>query len=362
MTLYRFLWPLIRLLPAEWAHNLGLQVLKLPIHWAKTVEDPFTWNGLTFRNRIGIAAGFDKNAVALRGVERLGVGFIEIGTVLVQPWPGQPDRPRLKRLLDHQAIWNRLGFPSEGVEVVEQRLARYPKDQRQGLLIGCNIGPHPGHLKSANSPEDFLNIAFQELQQLLQQLHRHCDFFVINLSSPNTPGLRGMLRDRRLATELIAPLKRALVLLDHSAQRPHPTPLLLKLPPDDPDRVLWTKESLQPIIQSLLDEKACDGFVAVNTSTHLTQQLMNQDAGGISGQPLLPIALDSVRMLRTLVGPNLLIIGCGGITKPEDANAHLTAGANLVELYSGMIYHGPGLPTQCALTLSNQQPTMAMSK
>src|SRR5450432_2371476 len=108
MHLYQLTGPLVRTLPTETAHAFGLGMLKLPIRWAKTVEDPFTWKGLTFRNRIGIAAGFDKNAVALRGLERLGVGFVEGGTILVEPWAGNPDRPRMQRLSEQKGIWNKL--------------------------------------------------------------------------------------------------------------------------------------------------------------------------------------------------------------------------------------------------------------
>jgi dihydroorotate dehydrogenase len=180
------------------------------------------------------------------------------------------------------------------------------------------------------------------------RLHPHADFFVVNLSSPNTVGLRGMLLDRRLAADLLAPLKRELELLNKASSRPRTTPILLKLPPEDPERIPWKYDALELILRPVLDERACDGFVAVNTSTVLTQQLLGLDAGGVSGQPLLPIAIDSVKLLRSIVGPQPLIIGCGGVVKPADALALAAAGAELVELYSGMIYAGPGLPARCA--------------
>lgn len=351
MPLYDLAWPLIRMLPPERAHQLGLAALRLPARWAPVVNDPFTWRGLTFRNRVGIAAGFDKNGTALAGIERLGVGFVEVGTILVAPWPGNLERPRLRRLIREKAIWNRLGFPSDGLDVIAPRLARFPRERRRGMLVGCNIGPHPGHLKAAGSPEAYLGLVYDELRTLVERLHPHADFFVVNLSSPNTTGLRGILRDPRVGREVIVPLKQRLGELDHAGSRTHATPLFLKLPPEDVDRLPWSAQTLGPIISPLAAERACDGFVAVNTSTRLTKELLGLDAGGVSGRPLLPIALDAIRLLRSLVGPEFLILGGGGVTVPADAVALRDAGSDVVELYSGMIYAGPGLPAACARAL-----------
>lgn len=351
--MYKIIGPILRSLPAEAAHALGLAALKLPIRWAGTVQDPLTWNGLTFRNRVGIAAGFDKNATALRGLERIGVGFVEVGTVLVKPWSGNPT-PRLKRISNQKAIWNRLGFPSDGVEMIAQRLAAYPQTQRCGMLVGCNIGPHPGHLKTAKRFEAYRSIVQQELEELLRKLHVHADFFVVNLSSPNTPGLRGLLREGRLAADLFVPLRQQLGQLDESMHRLPPTPLLVKLPPEDAENKPWSVETLGPIVHPLLKENACDGFVAVNTSIKLTKDLLGLDAGGISGQPLLPLAVESVKLLRSLVGLEPLIIGCGGIAKPDDSLTFLRAGSQLVEMYSGMIYRGPTFAAECAELVSRQ--------
>lgn len=345
--------PLVRKLPAETAHAVGLSLLKLPIRWAKTVDDPFTWQDLTFRNRIGIAAGFDKNAVALRGLERLGVGFVEVGTILVEPWAGNPDRPRLERLYKTKGIWNKLGFPNDGMTIIAERLKRFPRAKRQGMLVACNIGPHPGHLKRCDKPESYLELTRNELIQLIEKLHTETDFFVINLSSPNTAGLRGLLSDPRLTTDLIVPVREKLNSLASAQGRS--IPLLMKLPPDDPEKKPWTTESLRTLITPILDKKACDGFVAVNTSTRLTHAMLQGDAGGISGGPLLPIAVDVIRLLRSIIGNEMLIIGCGGITQPGDALLLNKAGAELVELYSGMIYAGPKLPMQCAHMLKENR-------
>lgn len=345
--------PLVRQLPAEMAHAFGLSMLKLPLRWAKTVDDPFTWQGLTFRNRIGIAAGFDKNAVALRGLERLGIGFVEVGTILVEPWAGNPDRPRLERLYKTKGIWNKLGFPNEGMEIIAERLKRFPRSRQQGMLVACNIGPHPGHLKACDKPESYLELTRNELIQLIEKLHVETDFFVINLSSPNTVGLRGLLSDPRLTTDLIVPVREKLLSL--AAAQNRPIPLLMKLPPDDPEKKPWSADSLRALVMPILEKKACDGFVAVNTSTRLTQAMLQRDAGGVSGGPLLPIAVDTIRLLRSIIGNEMLIVGCGGITQPGDAVLLNKAGAELIELYSGMIYAGPKLPMQCAHMLKENR-------
>lgn len=347
--MHHLLLPFVRSLPPETAHALGLGLLKLPWRYGRTVDDPFEWKGLSFRNRIGIAAGFDKNAVALPGLERLGVGFVEVGTILTKPWAGNPDRPRLQRMKARKGIWNRLGFPSDGVAAIAPRLKRFPRAARRGLLVGCNIGPHPGHLKNCNSPQAYLELARTELLTLVDLLYQETDFFVINLSSPNTAGLRGMLSEPLLASQLVKPVHEQLLKRGASVKRI--IPLLMKLPPDDPGKQPWTKATLSPVIKPLLNAHACDGFVAVNTSTRLAQDILQNKAGGVSGGPLLNLAADSIRLLRSLVGKSTLIIGCGGVTRPGDAVTLQRAGADLVELYSGMIYAGPTLPAGCARAL-----------
>ncbi|HEY8506121.1 MAG TPA: dihydroorotate dehydrogenase 2 [Gemmataceae bacterium] len=344
---------LLRLLPPGPAHHLATTLLRLPFPvGGKAVVDEFEVRGNRFRNRVGIAAGLDKNAACLAGLERLGAGFVEVGTVLVEPWEGLSLRPNLRRLPGTGGIWNRLGVPSHGLRQVRKNLAAFPRAKRRGLLVGCNIGPHPGNLKRARVPSEYIEIARGELEHLAESLFEHADFFVVNLSSPNTPGLRGLLEDESLCRALLAPVKRLLVRLDAASRPDRSTLLLLKLPPEDTGLRPWTAESLGRIVRPLGAEEACDGFVAVNTSARLALESVKDASrdfpGGVSGAPLHPPAVRTVELLRQIVGPDRLIIGCGGILQPEHALDFLRAGADLVELYSGLIYRGPGLVRRCA--------------
>jgi len=179
------------------------------------------------------------------------------------------------------------------------------------------------------------------------------------VSSPNTPGLRSLLQSADLAETVIAPVRRRLRELDERAARPWRTPLLVKLPPEDENRELWSETSLRGVIDPLLAADACCGFVAVNTSTRLALQHVHEPPaelpGGISGEPLRAEALRVVSMVRAVAGPQKLLIGCGGVMSPADALEFRRAGADLVEMYSGMIYAGPGLPARCVAALAGSQ-------
>jgi len=339
MFRYRHWWPVIKLLPPEFAHALGLTVLRLPYRIADPPADPFHWRGLTFRNRVGVAAGFDKNAVCLAGIERLGAGFVEVGTILVEPWQGNRVKPRMARLLELRGIWNRLGFTSHGLGTIARNLARRSRDQRRGLIFAGNIGPHPGNLRRAKSRQEAMRIVREELLRLTRNLQPHVDLFVVNLSSPNTPGLRSLLQAPELAGKVLKPLREA------GADR-----MLIKLPPEDENREPWSERTLSAVLGPLTS--ACDGFVAVNTSTRLALQQVKvrepELPGGVSGEPLRSEALHVVGLLRPLIGKEKLLIGCGGVMEPEHARQFLETGADLVEIYSGMIYAGPGLVARAA--------------
>ena len=333
----------------ELAHKLALFGLsaRFAVH-TEAVNDAWSWRGLTFRNRVGVAAGFDKNAWALSGLAEIGAGFAEIGTILSRPWPGNLLRPRMARLESTRGIWNRLGFPSIGARRVAGRLARL---RRHDVVFGCNIAPHPLTIRAAGEP-GFGARVYRELEHVVERLHPWTAFFVVNMSSPNTSGLRGVLYGDAFAQEIVAPLRARIHELSKARGSAHPIPLLVKLPPEDADREPWTAHSLRPLAGPLAHDDVCDGFVAVNTSIGLALKQAPQarpDApGGVSGAPLLPLALGAMRALSEIALPHQLRIGVGGITRPEDAVAMVQAGANLVELYSGMIYQGPLLIGACA--------------
>ena|GEM_PF-1400900 len=362
---YRHLWPVVRRLPVELAHDLGMLALRAP--WPlgpRAPLDPFEWRGHSFRNRVGIAAGFDKNAAVLPGLERLGVGFVEVGTVVTRPWPGHPG-PRMTRLPGEQAIWNRLGFPSVGAERVVRRL-RSLASRCPELTIGCNVAPHPLTVRCSDTAPDFLARAQAELRELADLLHAHASFFVLNLSSPNTAGLRRLLYGPTFAGELVAPLRERLSALDRAGRRPLPTLLLVKLPPEDAEGRPWEAETLGAVVTPLRDPSVCDGFVAVNTSVELAlerEPLATADRpGGLSGAPLLPLARNTLGLLREIAAPEQLRIGVGGVLEPQDAVALVDAGAHLVELLSGLIYRGPGLVARCVRELAHQRPATGRSR
>jgi len=340
---------LFKPLGPELAHKLALLALAARFSFAAPqVNDPWPWRGLVFPNRVGVAAGFDKNAFALTGLAEIGAGFAEVGTILTRPWPGNLLRPRMARLEGERGIWNRLGFPSIGVRRVAYRLSRF---RRGDILIGCNIAPHPLTLRTAGEP-GFAARVRAELDELITALHPWAKFFVVNMSSPNTAGLRGVLHGEGFAQEIVAPLHERIRQLSRERGQEWPTPLLVKLPPETPDREPWSAETLRPLVQPLAHDDVCDGYVAVNTSIALAlakSPYARPDApGGVSGAPLLPLALGAMRALAEISLPGQLRIAVGGITKPEDAVALIELGANLVELYSGMIYQGPTLVGKCA--------------
>jgi dihydroorotate dehydrogenase len=335
---------LFRPLGPELAHQLALAALALrfSVHTPK-VNDPYPWRGLVFPNRVGVAAGFDKNAAALTGLAEIGAGFAEIGTILTRPWPGNLLRPRMARLEAERGVWNRLGFPSRGVRRVAQRFAEF---RRTDIQLGCNIAPHPLTLRTA-SDSGFAARVRAELDELVTTLYPWAKFFVVNLSSPNTSGLRGVLFGEGFAQEIVAPTRARIQQLARERKQKWPTPLLVKLPPETPEREPWTPQRMRPLVAPLAQRDVCDGFVAVNTSIGLAlakaPQARADAPGGVSGAPLFAHALAAMRSLVEIAQHDQLRIGVGGISTPEDAVAMIDAGAQLVEVYSAMVYQGPTL-------------------
>ena len=328
--------PLFFLVSPERAHHLAMDLLVLAsripgVKWwmkrkaAKRNEgQAVTVAGLTFPNRVGLAAGFDKDARWLPALEMLGFGFVEIGTLTPRAQVGNP-QPRLFRLKSDRGILNRMGFNNEGLYPAVGRLVRRP----DGLVVGGNIG------KNKITPNES---AVDDYLACVDALHAYVDYFVVNVSSPNTPGLRE-LQDK----EPLARLLRAVVSRNHV--HPGERPVFLKIAPDLSDG------QLDDIVEIVLAE-GVDGVVATNTTisreglTTPQEVLEQMGAGGVSGAPIRGRSTEVVRHLAQKSQGRFPIIGVGGIDGPDAAREKLDAGATLVQVYSGMIYEGPGLPAR----------------
>lgn len=276
--------------------------------------------GLEFQNPVGLAAGFDKNAGFLREFQAMGFGFLEIGTVTPLGQPGNP-QPRLFRLKEDGALINRMGFNNEGMEVVKKNLQNRPK----GIIVGGNIG------KNKVTPNEE---AESDYLKCFETLYPFVDYFVINVSSPNTPDLR-KLQDKEPLQALIISLQQA------NQNKPEPKPILLKIAPD------LTESQLDDIID-ISRETALDGLIATNTTISREGLKTSNDtldaigAGGLSGAPVKARSTAVVQYIRKEL-PHIPIIAVGGIMTAEDALEKLRAGANLVQVYTGLVYEGPGL-------------------
>jgi dihydroorotate dehydrogenase len=329
---------LFRLGDPEHAHELSMKALAILGNFppAKTIcEKAATLNnpalqrelfGLRFRNPVGLAAGFDKNAVAIPGFEALGFGFIEIGTVTRHPQAGN-SKPRVFRFPQDEALINRFGFNNDGADVVAARLARVKRNPL--VPLGVSLG------KSKITP---LEDAVGDYVYSLKALHAYGDYFAVNVSSPNTPGLR-QLQDKTMLDELLAALLAELHALAAAGGLAKRKPILVKIAPD----LEW--DALAELLATCASRNV-DGVIATNTTlgrAGLTSP--TTETGGLSGKPLTGRALDVVKFIRK-ESPALPIIGVGGIMTANDAIAMLDAGAQLIQLYTGLIYHGPFLPKQ----------------
>lgn len=278
--------------------------------------------GLTFPNPVGLAAGFDKDAKLYKELANFGFGFIEIGTVTPKPQDGNPKK-RLFRLKEDHAIINRMGFNNSGVLEAVERLKNNPKLGEKGhVLIGGNIGKN-----KVTSNEDAVN----DYIICFEALFDHVDYFVVNVSSPNTPNLRA-LQDKEPLTKLLQTLQ------DKNAEKPQRKPILLKIAPD------LTDAQLLDIIDIVADTKI-DGVIATNTTiSREGLQAENKDeTGGLSGKPLTHRSTEVIRFLSQKSNKAFPIIGVGGIHAAKDALEKIEAGASLVQLYTGFIYEGPSL-------------------
>jgi dihydroorotate dehydrogenase len=296
--------------------------------------------GLEFPGLLGLAAGFDKNGVGIDALANLGFGFIEIGTVTGEPQPGNP-KPRLARLPADRAIVNRMGFNNDGAEVVSRRLAARSLDRtgrRIGVPLGINIG------KTKVVPEDGAVRDYEKSTTLLAPL---ADYLVVNVSSPNTPGLRDLQVVSRLEPLLRAVRRRA-----DDVSNGH-LPVLVKIAPDLSDEDLLE-------VADLTVGLGLDGIVATNTTVSreglvsTPEQVEAAGPGGLSGPPLRGRATEVMRLLRARTGPDIILVGTGGITTPEDAHERLEAGADLLQAYTGFVYEGPWWPVRMNRRISAQ--------
>ncbi|WP_344866180.1 quinone-dependent dihydroorotate dehydrogenase [Amycolatopsis ultiminotia] len=288
--------------------------------WYRT-DDPVTVLGLRFANRVGLAAGMDKNGRALAAWPALGFGFVEVGTVTRHAQPGNP-KPRLFSLPASDAVLNRMGFNNDGANALAERLAAQGKPP---VPLGISIG------KSKVTP---LEEAVEDYRWSQRALHPYADYFAINVSSPNTPGLRA-LQDKAALAELLGELRATGTELGGG------TPLLVKVAPD------LTDDALAELLEVCL-EHGVAGIIATNTTLARTgvdpaEATLATETGGLSGRPLTARSLEVVRFVHDHTGGRLPIIGVGGILGPDDARRMLDAGASLVQLYTGFALHGPGL-------------------
>jgi dihydroorotate dehydrogenase len=348
--MYSLLRSLLFLFPPEDVHHFVMNALHTACSMQflkNTVRKNFSFNsvtqqkkifGLDFKNPVGLGAGFDKNALYINELETLGFGFIEVGTITPLPQSGN-ERPRLFRLTKDNALINRMGFNNDGVETISKRLYDWKlKTVKSTLVIGGNIGKN-----KATPNED----AWKDYEICFNSLFDCVDYFVVNVSSPNTPGLRE-LQEKESLKRILSHLKNI------NTSRTIYKPLLLKIAPD------LKKEQLDDII-ALSFEINLDGLVVTNTTIrrdHLktnTQRINKIGAGGLSGKPLMEISTEVLHYLREQLNGNIPVIASGGVFTGADAKEKFDAGASLVQVWTGFIYEGPSIVKNICKYLAETQ-------
>ena len=349
-------------LDAEAAHELTMHTLAwaqgTPLQWAYCagmVDDSIELAGLRFPNRVGLAAGLDKNARCIDALGAMGFGFVEVGTVTPKPQPGNP-KPRMFRLPQANALINRLGFNNDGLDAFianvqrsslrQQHPGAAAKNQTPPMLLGLNIG------KNAATP---IEHATDDYLKCLDGVYPHADYVTINISSPNTKNLRALQGDEALDALLGAIAERRETL---SKQHGKHVPIFVKIAPD-------LDEAQVEVIAATLkhygtdgEGRANNGWGVVATNTTLNRDAVKDlphanEAGGLSGAPVLTMSNRVIRQLRAALGKSFPIIGVGGILSAEDAVSKIKAGADVVQIYTGLIYKGPELVKQAALAIKN---------
>ncbi|KAL4443365.1 hypothetical protein ABPG75_011102 [Micractinium tetrahymenae] len=327
--------PLVRLFDVETSHKMGILAAKLGFFPRETRPDPpslrtTVW-GREFPNPLGVAAGFDKDAEVVEPLLGLGFGFVEVGSITPLPQPGNP-KPRAFRLPEFGAVINRYGFNSEGLDAARERLAAFRRRQAEqgaafpGGMLGVNLGKN-------KTSED----AAADYSTGVTKLGEFADYLVINISSPNTPGLRSLQGRQELET-LVRSVKQTRDGMKWDARGP--PPLLVKIAPD-------LTEADMSDIASVALEQGVDGLIVSNTTITrpgaIAEHPLGKETGGLSGRPLFEMATEVLREMYTLTGGRLPIVGVGGVSSGADAYAKIRAGASLVELYSAFAFEGPRL-------------------
>lgn len=337
--MYKAILRLLFFMDAERAHYFTLNSLRLLLHIPFVysimrrmyyIHKPVVCMGITFPNNVGLAAGFDKNAKYLKEFMALGFGHVEIGTVTPKPQPGN-DKPRLFRLIEDEAIINRMGFNNDGVEAIVERLKKRP----QGLVVGGNIG------KNKVTPNEE---AQRDYEICFERLYDYCDYFVVNVSSPNTPNLRA-LQDKEPLKKILGALVK--LRIGFIKEGKIAKPILLKIAPD------LTESQLDDVVE-IVSESGIEGLVSSNTTISreglkTAQPIIAQmGAGGLSGKILFAHSTNVLSYLNKKLDPKYIRIGVGGIDSAERAKSKLDNGAQLVQLYTGFIYKGPALVKKIA--------------
>jgi len=331
-------------LDAEAAHDLTLSALARIQHTPLVctvaqprVDDPVTIAGLRFPNRVGLAAGLDKNGRCIDGFGAMGFGFVEVGTVTPKAQPGNP-KPRIFRLPEANALINRLGFNNGGLDAFIANVTRARFRERGGIL-GLNIG------KNAATP---IERAVDDYLFCLDGVYPHADYVTVNISSPNTKNLRALQSDEALEALLAAIRERDAAL---ARQHGRQVPIFVKIAPD-------LDETQVDVIAATLAKSGVAGVIATNTTIardavkHLPH---GEEAGGLSGAPVFEASNRVIRQLRTRLPKGMPIIGVGGVLSGADAVAKIEAGADLVQLYTGFIYRGPPLVTEAARAIAQRR-------
>lgn len=339
--MYHHIRDLLFRLDAETAHELSLDMLGAAerLHMLGLFNKPVPSNpvslwGVTFDNPVGLAAGLDKNGDYFNALGALGFGFVEIGTITPRPQPGNP-QPRLFRIPEAQGIINRMGFNNKGVD----HLVEQVKKRRYKGVLGINIG------KNATTP---VENAVDDYLICLRKVYAHADYITVNISSPNTPGLRNLQFGDSLS-QLLGPLKKEQALLQQATGKF--VPLLVKIAPD-------MDEGDIAQVAGVLIQEGMDGVIATNTTISrigVEDYENGQETGGLSGLPVRDKSTWVIRTLNTCLGGKLPIIGVGGIFDAASAADKIRAGASLVQVYSGFIYEGPALVQAAAQGIASYQ-------